>query len=101
MALHFTATAQFKVSGDASQTSAQCFELTPDQQFKQGSVLSRQKLDVQKDFTIAVTMNFGRQNFTTSGADGIAFIMMTDTFIPVTGNGGGIGYEGTPESLVV
>ncbi|MGB4905231.1 MAG: gliding motility-associated C-terminal domain-containing protein [Saprospiraceae bacterium] len=101
MTLHFTATAQFKISGDASQTSAQCFELTPDQQFKQGSVISRQKLDVQQDFTIAVTMNFGRQNFTTSGADGIAFIMMTDTFIPVTGNGGGIGYEGTPESLVV
>ncbi len=92
---------QFIISGDASTINSSCYELTPDQQNKQGSVISRQKLDVTKDFTIAVTMNFGRQNFTTSGADGIAFIMMTDTNILVTGIGGGIGYQGTPNSLVV
>lgn len=101
LAMSFSLSAQFKISGDASFISPGCYELTPDQQTKQGSVISRQKLDVTKDFTIAVTMNFGRQNFTTSGADGIAFIMMIDTNIQITGSGGGIGYQGTPNSLVV
>jgi len=93
--------AQFKISGSASYISGQCYELTPDVQNQQGNIISRQKIDVRQDFTIAVTMNFGRENFVTSGADGIAFVMMTDTIIPVSGNGGGIGYEGLTPSLVV
>lgn len=97
----FQSFGQFKISGDASKTSANCYELTPDQQNKNGSVISREKIDVSKDFTISVSMNFGRENFITSGADGIAFVMMTDTIIPPTFNGGGLGYEGIQPSLIV
>ena len=93
--------AQFKISGDASKSSANCYELTPDQQNKNGSVISRNKINVAEDFTISVYMNFGRDNFITSGADGIAFVMMTDTIIPPSFNGGGLGYEGLTPSLVV
>lgn len=90
-----------KVTGSASQLSSTCYELTPDSKNQEGNIMSRQKIDLKKDFTIAVTMNFGRENFITSGADGIAFILATDTIIPVSGLGGGLGYIGVTPSLVV
>ncbi|MCO6460543.1 MAG: gliding motility-associated C-terminal domain-containing protein [Saprospiraceae bacterium] len=92
---------QMKVSGSASQISETCYELTPDAKNQEGNIFSRQKIDLKQDFTIAVTMNFGRQNATTSGADGIAFILATDTTIAVSGLGGGLGYVGVSPSLVV
>ncbi|MBK7740661.1 MAG: gliding motility-associated C-terminal domain-containing protein [Saprospiraceae bacterium] len=97
----FALNAQFKIAGNASKVSEQCYDLTPDAKSQEGYILSRQKINLREDFTISVTMNFGRQNNTTSGADGIAFVMMTDTVISSSGLGGGIGYLGTSPSLIV
>lgn len=92
---------QTKITGDAVQVSELCYRLTRDVDFQVGGMFQRQKVNLDNDFLISVRMNFGMETSSNSGADGIAFVMLTDTLNLSSIAGGSLGYEGIAESLVV
>jgi len=89
---------QFSVNGSAIDLGGDCYRLTRDRDNQVGNILSNDPIDLTKPFFVDALVNFGTKNG--SGADGIAFIMTTNsTLNGVTG--GGIGYLNVTESIVV
>lgn len=90
--------AQYQVNGAASQTSCNCFQLTPDQQYLGGSVWNVNQINLNTPFTYTFDVYLGCVDDWT--ADGIAFVLQ-----PVSVNagsaGGNLGYGGISPSLVV
>lgn len=89
--------AQYQVNGSASQTSCNCFELTPDQPNLGGSVWNVNQIDLNNPFDLNFEVWLGCDEW---GADGIGFVLQ-----PVNVNQGGIssslGFGGIIPSLVV
>ncbi|MFC2176295.1 PKD domain-containing protein, partial [Bacteroidota bacterium] len=89
--------AQYQVNNDASQTSCNCFELTPDAFGNHGSVWNVNLFDLTKPTIFSFDVFLGCDD---NGADGIAFV-----FQPLNVNAGspgaGIGYGGITPSLGV
>lgn len=92
--------AQYTTYGDATSQGADCFRLTPDAATQAGAIASNKQYSLDSDFVISATLNFGTD---ANGADGIAFIMTTDkaALSGTLQGGGGIGYEGLPNTLVI
>jgi gliding motility-associated-like protein len=89
--------AQYQVNGAASQTSCNCFELTPNVQNVGGSVWNVNQIDLNNPFDFNFQVWLGCDEW---GADGIGFVLQ-----PVNINQGGIasslGFGGIVPSLVV
>jgi gliding motility-associated-like protein len=86
--------AQYNSFGSAS-CSGSCCELTQDQGGQAGAIYSSATIDLTQPFSLACTMNFGSKD--ANGADGIVFIFAVTPTLGV--GGGGIGYQGVPQSI--
>ena len=88
----------FQLNGAATSIGTDCFELTPEQTNKYGSIWYKQKIDLKADFNINANMYFGTKD--AAGADGIVF-----AFQGVCTNAGstgqGLGIAGITPSLFV
>ncbi len=87
--------AQYSANGNAS-CNGDCCELTQDVPGQAGSIFSSGPIDLSQSFSLAVTLNFGCKDGT--GADGVVFILASSAGVLGTG-GGGIGYQGIPNSI--
>ncbi len=88
----------YVLNGDAVDLGGNCYQLTPQDFSKRGSVWYQNKLNLAFDFKIEADLNFGVLDG--NGADGIAFVLQ-----PVCNGigavGGGIGFAGIAPSLAV
>ena len=91
-----TANAQFVLNGDATQVSDICFELTPDDFWRGGSIWNEEKINLNESFSMTINAFLGCKDV--AGADGLYF-----AFQPINTSqgdvGGGIGYEGISPSI--
>lgn len=88
---------QYVTNGSAIQTGT-CYRLTPDQQFRGGSVWYLDKVNINESFDLYFDIFLGCKD--ADGADGIAFVLQ-----PVSTNigsaGGGMGYQGITPSVAI
>jgi gliding motility-associated-like protein len=93
----YTAYAQYQVNNNATQTSCNCYELTPDAGNMNGSVWNVNQINLNNPFNFNFDVFLGCND---GGADGIAFVLQ-----PLSVNagsaGGGLGYQGIVPSLAV
>ena len=85
--------------GSASDLGSNCYQITPDLQIQSGGVWYDNPIDFADDFTIYYQNNFGDKDG--NGADGMALVFKTDATAVIGTNGGGIGYQGISNSLIV
>ncbi len=64
-------TAQFILNGSATQSSDRCYQLTPDQLNKAGSIWNATKINLNESFDVVLDIKFGCKDG--NGADGIVF----------------------------
>ena len=85
--------------GSASDLGGNCYEITPDQFNLSGGVWYDNPIDFANDFTIYYQNNFGDKDG--NGADGMALVFKTNATAEIGLAGGGLGYEGISNSLIV
>jgi gliding motility-associated-like protein len=90
---------QSTVIGDAIDQGNNCFTITPDQFDKAGGAWFSNPIDFDEDFTIYYQNNFGTKD--SNGADGMALVFKRTSTPEIGGIGGGMGYEGIDNSLIV
>jgi gliding motility-associated-like protein len=88
----------FQLNGTAAVIGTDCYELTPAQANKFGSIWYKQKIDLAKDFTMNTNMYFGTKDAT--GADGIVFAFQ-GVCTNAGSSGGGLGIAGISPSIFV
>ena len=87
------------VIGDAQVLDNNCFLITPALDFQTGGVWYDNAIDFSNDFTVYYQNYFGSND--ANGADGMALVFKR-TSNPVIGvSGGGVGYEGITQSMIV
>ena len=84
-------------NGDAQVIGGSCYQITPPQEFKLGSVWYADQLDISKDFDLEFYLNFGDRD--QNGADGMYFVLQTAGNRAIGMAGGGMGFEGFSPSL--
>lgn len=85
-----SASAQFTVTGSASNLGNDCVQLTPAVNGQQGSAWNTDQIDVSLPFCIQLSVNLGSND---GGADGIAFVLhQLGPDAPSTATGGNMGY---------
>lgn len=89
---------QFRVQGTATQTGVGIYRITADATGQVGMLTNYYSLDLLSNFTISFQLNFGTKDDT--GADGMAF-MMSRSCNPSLTQGGGLGVQGIPNSLII
>ena len=78
--------AQFILNGSATQSSERCYQLTPDQLNKAGSIWNTTKINLNQSFEVVLDIKFGCKDAT--GADGIVFgFQPLSTSVGSTGEG--------------
>lgn len=88
-----------RTTGDAFyDTDAGVFDITPDEFFKAGAVMSTDRIDLRHDFGITFDVYVGARD---SGADGIGFVFHNDPAgaNAVGNDGGGQGMSGIQNSI--
>ena len=85
--------------GSASDLGSNCFRITPDQFDLSGGAWYDNPINFSNDFTIFYENNFGTKDG--NGADGMALVFKTNATAVIGGTGGGIGYAGISNSLIV
>jgi len=91
------------LNGSASQSGG-VLRLTPAAEGQAGSAWSDSKQPVQGGFTTSFTFritDLGGVEGLPPGADGLAFVVQNSSGSALGGGGGGIGYDGIPNSLAV
>ncbi|WP_445381302.1 lectin-like domain-containing protein [Robiginitalea sp. IMCC43444] len=86
-------------AGSASDLGGNCYIITPDLLNQTGAVWYNNGIDFADDFTIYYQAFFGSKD--ANGADGMAFVMKGTPTPVIGGNGGGMGYAGIPNSLII
>jgi len=86
------------LNGNATQDKCNCYTLTKESEYQNGSVWNASKIDLTKSFDFVFNVNLGcRQK---DGADGIAFILQPlSTSIGTYGEG--MGFEGISPSIAI
>lgn len=87
----------FTLARDAS-ASGDVITLTPDAGTKAGAAFSKNRIDVRETFTVTAELNLGTK--TSTGADGIAFVLQPNSSTTLT-SGGGIGYDNVTNAFAV
>jgi uncharacterized repeat protein (TIGR01451 family) len=95
-----TVSEYFNITGDASETSANEFQLTPNLNNQSGQAWSFGRINFNESFTLSFEANFGTDN---NGADGIAAVFHNDPAgNNVVGNNGiAIGAGGIQDGIAV
>ncbi|HAP69294.1 MAG TPA: hypothetical protein DCR04_06135 [Flavobacteriales bacterium] len=88
---------QYQINGSASQTSCNCYQLTPAQGGQGGSVWNVNLFDLSNSFDFTFDVFLGCDD---GGADGLAFVLQSLSVNAGTA-GGGIGYQGISPSVAV
>ncbi|ALI97959.1 hypothetical protein DC20_01945 [Rufibacter tibetensis] len=98
--------AQFVTKGDAVQISSTCYKITPDEEYRFGTIFWKDKIDLSKPFELSFIAFLGTRD--QQGADGIGFVFHNDpTGFDARGNsaaGLGFGYDElhyTPDKAIV
>ena len=89
LSLFNTGHSQFTLNDDALDLGNNQFQLTPNEQWKTGSVWYQIKHNLNDSLAVKGQMYFGSND---DGADGIAFVMQQNC-LGSGSSGGGIGYE--------
>ena len=95
----FTSTAGLNLGGDAAAVDG-VLRLTPAQNFTQGQAWLARKVDLSADLVSDFSIRFTEQGGS-QGADGITFAIQNASATASGQVGGGIGYEGLVNSIVV
>jgi len=82
----------YSLNGEASAFNGNCFAVTQNQLWQNGSVWYTDLLDLTQPFTLEFQMNFGAND--DGGADGMVFVLQTVGPNAIGNDGAGIGYEG-------
>ena len=85
--------------GDAQSIGNNCYVITENVGWQSGGVWYDNPIDFNEDFTIYYKNNFGNND--SNGADGMALVFKTTSTPDVGDSGGGVGYEGIQNSLIV
>ena len=85
--------------GDAQSIGNNCYRITDDVQWQSGGVWYDNPIDFDEDFTIYYKNNFGSTD--ANGADGMALVFKRTSTPEIGNSGGGVGYEGISNSLIV
>ena len=85
--------------GDAQSIGNNCYVITENVGWQSGGVWYDNPIDLNEDFTIYYKNNFGNND--SNGADGMALVFKTTSTPDVGDSGGGVGYEGIQNSLIV
>jgi len=88
---------QFQINGNASQTSCNCYELTPNAGGQVGSVWNTNLIDLNQPFDFNFQVFLGCNN---GGADGLVFGLQPNSTAVGT-SGGGMGFQNVAPSLGV
>lgn len=84
------ANGQFTLTGDATETTCNCFEVTDNEADELGSFYRSTAVNLTTAFHLKFSVNFGCEN---TGGEGLAFVLQSGVW--TTGAGGyGLGYEG-------
>ncbi|MBU0763630.1 MAG: PKD domain-containing protein [Bacteroidetes bacterium] len=94
---HYLNAQSFVCNGDAVFTGGDCYQLTPNQADKLGTIWYSELIDLTEPFDIKFDLYFGVNN--SDGADGIVFVLQTVGNDAIGVNGLGIGYAGFSPSL--
>lgn len=89
---------QFRTQGTAVQTGPGLYQITADAISQVGMVTNYYSVDLTTNFTLNFQLNFGTKDDT--GADGMAF-MFSRSCNPTLTQGGGLGVQGLPNSLII
>ncbi|WP_299113849.1 T9SS type B sorting domain-containing protein [uncultured Winogradskyella sp.] len=87
------------VIGNAIDQGGNCYIITQDLLSQAGGVWYDNAIDFDQDFTINYQNNFGSKD--ANGADGMALVFKRNPTPTIGGVGGGLGYEGITESLII
>ncbi|MFT6197929.1 MAG: hypothetical protein ACJAXY_002272, partial [Nonlabens sp.] len=93
--------AQFNPSliGNATAQGNDCYQITPNLNGQSGAIWSPDRINMLGDFIIEFRIFLGTND--ANGADGLTFVLKNNP-TPIIGNlGGGMGYEGIPNSFAV
>ncbi len=86
----------FSVSGVATQSGVNCFQLVPDEQWVSGSIWYKKALNFEESFEMELKVQLGCKD--RWGADGI--VLAFAPYLAQTGySGEGMGFRGLPHSL--
>ncbi len=88
----------FAVNGNAITLGQGCYQLTPANNFKNGSIWYQNRLTLNYDFDLSFNSYFGVKD--ANGADGMAFVLQSQS-INAGSDGGGLGYAGISPSIAV
>lgn len=89
--------AQFQLNGNAVQLDTKCYQLTPDAEWKMGTMWNTTKVNLNNSFDIQADLNLGCDD---NGADGIVFGLQQQN-TSAGSAGGGLGFEGIKPSIGV
>jgi gliding motility-associated-like protein len=84
------------VNGDATTLSCNCYQLTPDINWKGGSVWNKNKIDLNNSFNYIFNVYLGTKD--ADGADGIVFVLQ-QVGTSIGAQGQGIGFLGITPSI--
>ena len=84
--------------GDSYSTGNNCYTLTPGQEWQNGAIWYNQSIDLNNEFHLQFTANFGAND---AGADGMVFVLQQVGNSVVGESGGGMGFSGFSPSLGV
>lgn len=79
------------VVGDAVDLGNNCYRITENILWQSGAVWFNDPLNLEEDFEITLSMNFGNND---GGADGMVFVMQDIGLNAEGEDGGGMGYDG-------
>lgn len=86
------------LNGTAVALGGDCYQLTANANYQNGTVWYGNQIDLSSDFDISFVMNFGTSD---GGADGMCFVLHTQGTSAIGQSGGGLGYLNFGTSLAV
>jgi Bacterial lectin/CHU_C Type IX secretion signal domain len=87
------------LNGTATFLGGDCYQLTAQQQYQNGTVWYGTQLDLNQPFSIQFLINLGSVD--ANGADGVCFVLQTQGTSAIGDTGGGMGYLNFTNSLGV
>jgi gliding motility-associated-like protein len=80
------------LNGDAQFDAGNCYTITPNVAWQNGTVWYAQQLNLNQPFSLEFEMNFGSVD--ANGADGMVFVLQTVGTSAIGLDGGGMGFQG-------